>query len=447
MDYNKFTSRQHAATRFNQPWIIISLCVSVLIVAFTIWRNTSENSGQQLYVQPLSLPTVTLPNQNKNDNTNTITKNNWQTITIKSGDTLEKIFNAQGIATADAIEIAQLGKETSALSNLKLDQHIKLLINRDKQLQELIYPVDNAHILIVTQTEQGYQAEINSLKLEPRQHYVMGVIHSSFSAAAQKAGLTKAYVSELNHAFGSYFNFAHDARPGDRFTVIYQNYYSADKKVKDGPIIAAEIRTPEKTYRIVRFQETADKAEYFTARGHSLRIGFLRAPLKYTRIASAFNLHRYQPILHIYRPHKGVDLDAPRGSPIHAASNGRIIFMGREGGFGNLIKIQHTSGYQTFYAHLAHFARSLKVGSRVKEDQVIGYVGSTGLATGPHLHYEFHVNGQAVNPMKVKLPLADPVPRKYRYKFLKESHALIAQLDLYQSAQLAASSGRHGASA
>lgn len=256
-----------------------------------------------------------------------------------------------------------------------------------------------------------------------------GIIHQSFALAAHNAGLSDKMILSLSNIFAWDINFSHETQPGDKFIVLYDAYFDHGKKIKSGDIVAAEFINHNKKLYAIRYETQKNKIDYYTPIGSSLRRDFLRVPIKYQYISSPFNSNRMQPILRIRRPHEGVDLAANAGTPVHATSDGRITFRGRKGGYGKAIFIQNGRHYSTVFAHMSRFDPRFHVGSYVKEGQVIGYVGQTGLATGPHLHYEFHINGVPQNPMKVKLPNATPIPKKELKTYLAYAKTIVQKLD------------------
>ncbi len=273
--------------------------------------------------------------------------------------------------------------------------------------------------------------------METRLAYASGTIDSSLFAAGQKAGLSDTVVMQLAAIFGWDVDFALDIRHGDSFTVLYEQQYLDGEKLADGNIIAAEFINQGTAYNAIRFTDPSGNGGYYTPAGLSMRKAFLRSPVDFYRISSRFQRERLNPVLHIRRPHLGVDYAAPTGTPIKAAGDGKIIFRGRKGGYGNVIIIQHTGVYRTLYGHMSRFRGGLSVGSHVRQGQVIGYVGMTGLATGPHLHYEFLVNGTHRNPLTVKLPNASPIAAKYRAAFEAQAKTLMARLDTVKRTTLA----------
>jgi len=209
------------------------------------------------------------------------------------------------------------------------------------------------------------------------------------------------------------------------------------EKLRDGPIIAAEFVNRGKTYRAVRYIDAEGRSNYYTPDGTAMRKAFLRTPVEFSRISSRFTLARRHPILNTIRAHKGVDYAAPAGTPVRSTSDGIIAFKGIKGGYGNVIELQHGSRYRTVYAHLSGFARNVRTGKHVSQGQIIGYVGQTGLASGPHLHYEFRVDGVHRNPLAVKVAQADPIGNRYRDDFIRQSQPLFAHLDVMKQAMLA----------
>ena len=245
---------------------------------------------------------------------------------------------------------------------------------------------------------------------------------------------------ELAGIFGWDIDFALDIRQGDSFAVIYEEVFLDGEKVRDGDIIAATFSNRGESYQAIRYTDASNHTDYYSPDGHSMRKAFLRTPVEFSRISSRFSLGRKHPILNTIRAHKGVDYAAPRGTPIKATGDGKVIYRGVKGGYGNVVIIQHGSSYSTLYGHMSRFARGVHSGSHVKQGQIIGYVGSSGLATGPHLHYEFRINGVHRNPLTVKLPDAQPLPKQYMADFQMHANQLVASLDLLSKTNVALAS-------
>ena len=245
-------------------------------------------------------------------------------------------------------------------------------------------------------------------------------------------------IQQMTELLNWEIDFAREVRAGDQFSILYQAYYIDDKLVSTGDIIAVTYTNRGTQHQAIRHTRPSGDYDYFNKEGLSLKKAFSRYPIKFSHISSSYSLSRYHPILHYRRAHKGVDLAASIGTPIHATGDGRIEVIDRHNGYGNMIKISHDKTYSSLYAHLLRFQKGLTKGAHVKRGQVIGYVGQTGLTDGPHCHYEFHVNHQPKNPTTIKLPHASPVPAREMASFKSKANTLLAQLKLYEEASLAA---------
>ncbi|MGA9854971.1 MAG: peptidoglycan DD-metalloendopeptidase family protein [Gammaproteobacteria bacterium] len=349
-------------------------------------------------------------------------------LTVGRGDTLGKMFAKAHLSADDMRAILAVGGETARLKRIHPGQVIAVSHDDSGRILNLSMKLDDDHKLVVAKTANGYQASVVNIPTQTTVAYAHGVIENSLFDAATRAGLSDPVIMQLIHLFGWDIDFSHDIRSGDSFTVLYQKIHRQDEPVTDGPILAAEFVTPDKTYRIARFTDPSGNTDYYTPDGRSVRKELLRAPVAYTRISSGFSLHRMNPVLHIVRPHYGVDYAAPTGTPIVAAGDGYIVFRGQKEGFGRCIIIRHGGGYSTLYAHMSRFRSGLHIGSRVKQEQVIGYVGESGEATGPHLHYQIMVDGVPRNPRTVKLPSAEPLLAKYRPDFTRTLTTLLAEM-------------------
>lgn len=264
------------------------------------------------------------------------------------------------------------------------------------------------------------------------------MINSSLFLSAKRAGLSHSLTMDLANVFGYDIDFAQDIREGDEFEVIYEEHVVGNKQVGSGNILSARFTNRGKTYTAVRYTSKQGVTSYYNADGMSMRKAFIRTPVDFARISSKFSMGRRHPILNKIRAHKGVDYAAPRGTPIKAAGDGRVMLAGRRGGYGNTVIIQHGNSYRTLYGHMQGFAKGIRNGVSVKQGQIIGYIGTTGLSTGPHLHYEFQVNGRHVDPLSQKLPMADPIARNEKQRFLQQSKPLMARMDQEKATLLAA---------
>jgi murein DD-endopeptidase MepM/ murein hydrolase activator NlpD len=363
----------------------------------------------------------------------------WHTIEIKSGDNLADIFSREGISPQQLYKIMNLGGAAHNLTKIYPGQTLRLLTDNESGLIKLEYQIDKMNLLEVRRT--GDIFEISTTYHTPERHITnaSGFINSSLFLAAQKAGLSDNMTMELASIFGWDIDFALDIRKGDKFVVLYDELYLEGEKVGEGHILAATFINQGKTYQAVRYTDESGVTEYYSPDGKNMRKAFLRTPVEYTRISSGFSLGRRHPILNRIRAHKGVDYAAPTGTPVKTTANGKIIFRGKKGGYGNTIIVQHGSKYSTLYGHLSRFKSGLYSGSSIKQGQVIGYVGMTGLATGPHLHYEFRIDGVHHNPLTVKLPAAEPLNKESLADFRQKAASLIGKLDAILSVQVASS--------
>lgn len=359
----------------------------------------------------------------------------WISHTIKSGDTLSSIFSKLEIHSQLKLILADK-TASDTLKSIYPGQVIKVTKHEGK-LQKLVYEPNDKEYLLVSRNGEGYDVSRLEHQVEKRTNRASATIQDSLFMAGRTAGLSDNITMELAGIFGWDIDFALDIRTGDQFTVIYEELFREGDKIGDGAIIAAEFTNQGRTYQAIRYQRPDGETDYYSPDGRSMRKAFLRTPVNFTRISSHFNLKRKHPVLNKVRAHKGVDYAAPKGTPVKAVGDGKVIFKGRKGGYGRVVIIQHGTKYSTLYAHLNSYDRKAKVGGRVKQGQTIGYVGMSGLATGPHLHYEFRVNGVHRNPLRVKLPAAEPLPKKYMADFNAHSETLLSQLDLYRRTNIA----------
>lgn len=354
----------------------------------------------------------------------------WQEVTVASGDSLARIFHRLDLSAATLHDIIQLSDETKRLTRIHPGQKLQIQVDDSNRIHTLKYEYDQMHALLVSRTDDDFSAREVVREPEHIQKAASAEIKSSLFLAGQRAGLSDNLIMELAGIFGWDIDFALDIRKGDRFSVLYDELSLDGEKIGNGDILAAEFVNQGRTYRAVRYTTAEGKSDYYSPDGRSMRKAFLRTPVAFSRISSRFSLGRKHPILNRIRAHKGVDYAAPYGTPIKSTGNGKIIYHGTKGGYGRVIIIKHGTRYSTLYAHMSRYARGLKTGSRVKQGQVIGYVGKSGLATGPHLHYEFRIDGVHRNPLTVDLPDAEPIEAKYRKDFEHTAKQLLAELEV-----------------
>jgi murein DD-endopeptidase MepM/ murein hydrolase activator NlpD len=349
---------------------------------------------------------------------------------VRRGDTLEVLFRRNGLSLTDLAELVALPDVGAGLKLLKPGDRLAIT-HRDGQILSLHRELDEVTVLSIARAPSGFEATTLERQVDVRTSGGHGVIQSSLFEAGVAAGMSDRITMDMAGIFEWDIDFIQDVREGDAFTVIYEEIWRDGVKFRNGAIVAAEFVNQGKTYRAARYKDASGHSDYYNPDGRSLRKAFIRAPLNFTRISSNFNPNRRHPVLNTIRAHRGVDYAAPTGTPIRAAGDGKVLFRGIQGGYGNVIILQHGGNVTTLYGHMSKFGNA-RVGSRVKQGDVVGYVGKSGLATGPHLHYEYRVNGVHRNPRTVSLPPAAPVPAEYQEDFRAVTATLWRQLDLYQ---------------
>ncbi len=349
--------------------------------------------------------------------------------TVRKGESLSSIFTRVGLTQGQLMNMLAGLDHNRDLRALRPGHKIDFWTSNDSALHKLVWAKNAENSLEVSRAPNGFESVWKHFDLESASTTAAATIDSSLFLAGKKAGLSDRLIMEMVGIFGWDIDFALDVRKGDRFTVIYEEMYKNDKRVREGSIVAAEFINQDRKVRAVRFVDVDGQGDYFTPDGHSMRKEFLRTPVNFSRISSRFSMRRKHPVLHKIRAHKGVDYAATRGTPVKASGDGKVVSVGRKGGYGKTIVLRHGGRYTTLYAHLDRFARKLKPGQTVRQGQIIGYVGSTGLATGPHLHYEFRVNGAHRNPLTVELPRAAPLAPALREKLTRQTKGLLVQLD------------------
>ncbi|MCS6948033.1 MAG: peptidoglycan DD-metalloendopeptidase family protein [Steroidobacteraceae bacterium] len=359
-------------------------------------------------------------------------------VIVKPRDTLEQIFRRVGLDRADLATLRSEPALRGALDRLHPGETLALR-HRDGVLQELTRRLTAEQTLHVRREGAGFASAVAENPLEIVSRTVHAEIDSSLFQAAEAAGISDATALAIADIFASDIDFVLDVQPGDSFTVTYEQIWQDGAYLHDGPVLAARFVSGGRAYRAVRYVDPEGRATYYSPEGAAMRKAFIRAPVDFTRISSRFNSQRRHPVLARIRAHKGVDYAAPIGTPIRAAGAGVVRFVGVNGGYGKVVEISHPNRVTTVYAHMSRFAPGLRAGDRVKQGEIIGYVGMSGLATGPHLHYEYRVRGMHVDPMRVPLPRAEPIPDHLRADFLAKTAPLLATLDrLPPPARLAA---------
>jgi murein DD-endopeptidase MepM/ murein hydrolase activator NlpD len=360
------------------------------------------------------------------------------TMTVRKGDTLDRMFRRNDLSISDLAAMVDLPEAQRELTRIHVGDKIEVIHDSERVLS-LTREISGTQQLWIRRDGEGFVAEVVDLDVEMRTAGAHGVIDSSLWLAATGAGLDPSIIEKIDDIFEWDIDFMLEVRAGDSFTVVYEELWRDGEKIGNGDIIAAEFVNRGTTYRAARYIDADGNRGYYTPEGLSVRRPFLRNPIEFTRVSSTFNPNRRHPILNTIRAHRGVDLAAPKNTPVRAAGDGKIIALGTNGSFGKRVEIQHGGGVTTLYAHLNGYGE-FRQGDHVSQGQVIGYVGMTGSATGPHLHYEYRINGVHQNPQTVDLPAAKPIDSAYLGDFRVATAGLWHQLDLYQGTRLASAS-------
>lgn len=360
----------------------------------------------------------------------------WKEVEVRRGQTLDAIFRQQGFKLSLLHEILALNDDTRRLTKIRPGEVFEFRTGPGGEFLEMRYPINEGHYLLVSKEGGVLRAERRRREITAEINEAEGVIQSSLFKAAKQAGLSDAMIMKLANIFGWDIDFVLDIRAGDRFMLVYEKLYRDGEVLRDGEILAATFINQGTRFQAVRF-EHGEISGYFAPDGRNMRKAFLRAPLNFSYISSGFNPRRIHPVLKRIRAHNGIDYYAPRGTPVYAAGEGTVIRSDYSRANGHHVFIKHANNIETKYLHFTK--RAVKRGQRVNQGQTIGYVGSTGLATGPHLHYEFVVNGVHRNPRTVPLPKVEPLRGTSLAAFQAHAAPMLTQLSRLESASLYAS--------
>ncbi|GAA6136117.1 peptidoglycan DD-metalloendopeptidase family protein [Oceaniserpentilla sp. 4NH20-0058] len=401
-------------------WIALGL-TCLFVVALLILIPVKQELERRTFAYQLPLPDSDIKVATSESSSV------WDMQDIKPGDTLAQLFSNEGLSPQALYQLTQT-EHGSSLNQLHPGDKVGFNLE-EKTLQSFRLEKSLFESYVFNRTESGFVSQQVLLEPDVVETFSQGTIDSSLFETGMDAGMSNNIIMQLATIFGWDVDFALDIRQGDNFSLIYEEKYLDGKRVGDGDILVARFENQGKTYTAVRYIDSKGYPQYFTPTGLSMRKAFLRTPVDFTRISSRFNLSRKHPILHKIRAHKGVDYAARRGTPIRAAGDGKVIFAGRKGGYGKVLILQHGASYTTLYAHLNAFGRGVKVGRRVKQGQTVAYVGSSGLASGPHLHYEFRVNGVHRDPLRVRLPHAKPIAPEQKDTFMHHAEIMVMRLE------------------
>jgi murein DD-endopeptidase MepM/ murein hydrolase activator NlpD len=332
--------------------------------------------------------------------------------TVKKGETLSDIFKKYRLDMAELFQLKEASADVHSLRYLYPGRTYRITVNDDNQINSFKYWMNDDNILNIWRSESGFSAEKKCVEYEKKVQYIGGVIKDNLVSSIGEGGENLKLALQLSDVFAWDIDFNTDLRNDDQFKVAVEGLYLSGEFKKYGDILFAEFVNQGETYHAYRFAYNGE-ADYFDSDGKSLRRTFLKAPLSFRRISSGFARNRFHPILRICRPHHGLDYAAPAGTPVSAVGDGTIVFSGYKGDYGKLVIIRHPNGWKTCYGHLSRIGKNMKRGKKIQQGQIIGYVGSTGLATGPHLHYEVRVHNKPVNPVALKLPQEKSVPAEF----------------------------------
>lgn len=414
-------------------WLIAvsSLPLLGVVTAFGIMPQTeATNPANKSIVEELALPALspTIPSS----------ATFWRNEHIQRGDTVAGLLRRMSVEDTAADEYLRSNQDADSFRKLAVGKSVQAETSADGSLLALRYlSNEDQQVVIEKDDVEGFKTSILPAQMEQRLFMRTGKIKTTLFDATDEIGLPDAAASQLAEIFGGDIDFHRDLRKGDKFSVTYEVTYSNGEPVRTGRIQAAEFINQGKAYRVVFFQTGSNHGDYYTPDGKSVRKAFLRSPMEFSRISSGFASSRFHPILNKWRAHKGVDYAAPTGTKIKATADGVVDFVGTQGGYGNLIMVRHSDRYTTVYGHLSRFARGLRRGQHVSQGEVIGYVGMTGWATGPHLHYEFRMDGQQRDPLRVALPDATPISPAQKAAFVEATRSLTEHLDLLSDISLA----------
>lgn len=420
-----------AATSIKMRWLLAGSTIPMLGVVAAIAtapQTTLDPTIQQTVVEEVKVTPV-----EANDDNGVF----WRSERLQRGDSISRILTRLQVKDAEAERFMLQGDAAHSLLQLKAGQSVAALTTESGALVSLRFNDVNGQEVLISRQDNQLQLTRRAPELHSRPVMKSGVIQSSLFAATDKADLPDSVSAQLVEIFGTQIDFHRDLQRGDRFTIVYEQLNDEGEAAKAGKILAAEFINSGKIYRAVYFANQEGKGGYYSADGKSLKQAFLRSPLEFSRISSGFTVARFHPILQQWRAHKGVDYAAPIGTKIKVTADGVVEFVGQQSGYGNVISIRHQGKYSTLYGHMSGFASGMRKGTRVSQGDVIGYVGMTGWATGPHLHYEFKVDNVQQDPLKVALPNNVPLEPRSMMAFRQVSTDMMHRLSLLRNTNLA----------
>jgi len=403
----------------------------IFLISITIFSSIKidSNSPKEALFSQISMEELDLDSAVEAETFNFIKLKRAE---IKRNDSLFSILKRLGIEEKNIVTLVNSDR-SNLLAQIKIGKTLEVGINDSNIVISLNYIKDYKSGVRAKKRGEIYEIEEYELNTEKYRVFKNIEINNSLYVDGTKEGLPDSVIMDLVYIFGWDIDFVHDIRPGDSYSLIYEEVFVNGEKKLDGDILIAEFINRDRTHTAIRYKLQNGFSEYFSLEGRNVKKAFLRSPVEFSYISSSYNLKRRHPILHKVRAHTGVDYAASRGTPVRTTGDGTVVFVGKKGGYGNLVEIKHTEDYSTRYAHLNKFHSKIKVGKKVKQSETIGYVGRTGTATGDHLHYEFRVNGKHTNPVTVKLPNAKPIHENDKDSYDLHAKKIIADLKKYQN--------------
>jgi len=439
------SSKQFLEEYYPRDHLLIAGVLSLIILIFLAIPNDGDNTEPSIARNRISVPIspaiqeddelpsseISIPQRQLSPESRPKSRDTWQTFVIESGDNLSEIFLNVGLTDQDLFRVLNSSDEAQILNRIYPGYELGFLVSDSGELDKLQVLKNPLEGFIFIREEGGYKVEQIAKEAQILPTFKVGIIEDSLFLAGQKEQIPAAHLMEMANIFGGVIDFILDPRQGDSFSILYDEKYLNGTFVGHNDILVTQFINQGRTFTAIRYINRDGELGYYSPEGESMRKAFLRNPLDVFRISSNFNPRRRHPILNTIRAHKGTDYAAPTGTPIRATSDGRITRASRYGSFGNLVTIKHSGGFETKYAHLSRFASGISRGDRVRQGEVIGYVGATGGATGPHLHYEFLVNGVHQNPRTIldKLPKAESIHPDEMALFSEQAKKLLDQFD------------------
>jgi murein DD-endopeptidase MepM/ murein hydrolase activator NlpD len=427
-DWNAIENFARAPIRWGaERTILVLLAVAVAFLSFVVapgWASVAREGAGSRAASTVPLPVALPAAPAAVSQAPAAESSAWSIRRVARGQTLGTLFAAEGLPPALLHRILESSRHRDALTRIRPGQEFAFQRRADGSLAAFRFDPSDSERVVVHVDGGKLREEVEQRVLQRRVATASGRIEHSLFAAGDAAGLSDATIMQLANVFGYDVDFAQDLRRGDEFSVIYEQVYLEGERLRDGAILGAVFVNGGRRHVAIRFDLGDGRFDYFGLDGRSLRKAFLRTPVEFSRISSRFSAGRM---------HRGVDYAAPTGTPVRAAGDGKVVFRGWQGGYGNVVILEHGGRYTSLYAHLSRFAGDVRVGSRVRQGQTIGHVGMTGLATGPHLHYEFRVNGAHRDPLTVTLPKAEPLAGRELQRFRSASASMLAQLELLAS--------------